>query len=174
MTTETERAEPETRRDILRIWGPLGLVTLLAFVLALRWVGPAPPERMTIATGPAGGGYAEAGARFAEALREAGIEADLVATRGSRENLELLRAGEVDVALVQGGLAMENEPALEGIVSLYLEPLWILAATPIARLEELEGTVVEMGAEGSGTRALAGLREVGRRRAARGPSGSVK
>ncbi|QDV07213.1 hypothetical protein Poly30_27320 [Planctomycetes bacterium Poly30] len=154
-TPEPESPDRELRRDLLRLWAPLALVTLMGALLAFRWVGPAPPERLAIATGPAGGGYAEAGELFAKALRDAGIEADLVATRGSTENLDLLRRGEVDVALVQGGLAKDEEPELAGLVSLYLEPLWMLATTPITGLAELRGAAVEMGAEGSGTRALA-------------------
>ncbi len=155
MTTESQHPEPSMRRDVLRLWGPLGLVTLIAFVLALRSVGPPPPDRVLIATGPAGGGYAAAGAWFAQSLRDAGIEAELVATQGSAENLELLRAGDIDIALVQGGLAVDDEPGLAGVASLYLEPMWIMASTPIARLAELEGASVELGAEGSGTRELA-------------------
>lgn len=154
MTTESHPPEPNMRRDVLRLWGPLGIVTLIILVFAIRSVGPSPPDRVRIATGPADGGYAAAGAWFAQSLRDAGIEADLVATQGSSENLELLRAGDVDVALVQGGLAKDSEPGLAGVVSLYLEPMWIMATTPITRLEELEGESVELGAEGSGTRAL--------------------
>ncbi len=154
MTSELQDPDSSTRSEILRVWLPIGLLTVIAFVLAFRYVGPSPPDRVRIATGPAGGGYAAAGEGFARALREAGIQGDLVETKGSSENLELLRAGEVDIALVQGGLAREEEPELAGVVSLYLEPVWIMAKTPITRLDELDGTVVEMGAEGSGTRAL--------------------
>lgn len=42
-----------------------------------------------------------------------------------------------------------------GVVSLYLEPLWIFAREPLTRLEELEGAHVELGSTGSGSRALA-------------------
>lgn len=155
MTTDRQSPEPSTRRDVLRLWGPLGLVTLIAFGLAMKSVGPSPPDRIRIATGPGDGGYAAAGKRFEKALGPTGIGVDLVETQGSTENLELLRAGEVDVALVQGGLAMGDEPGLAGVVSLYLEPMWIMAPTPISRLEELRGEPVELGTEGSGTRRLA-------------------
>lgn len=150
-----DSANSDRRRDLLRIWTPALLVTLLGFVAAWRFVGPSPPDLVRIATGAPDGGYAAAGEAFAHSLRAAGIEVELVTTRGAAENLERLRAGDVDAALVQGGLARTEEPGLAGVCSLYLEPLWIFSRSPIARLDELAGKRVELGAEGSGTRILA-------------------
>ncbi|MEM9380108.1 MAG: TAXI family TRAP transporter solute-binding subunit [Planctomycetota bacterium] len=153
--TEVRSSEAtEGRRDLLRIWGPIGLLTAVAFAVTLRFVGAPPPDRIRLATGPESGGYAAAGERFAAALREAGIEVDLVATRGSTENLDLLRQSAVDVALVQGGIAGAEEPELEGLLSLYLEPLWIFATEPVDRVDDLLRTPLEIGPEGSGTRPL--------------------
>ncbi len=159
MNAASQDSRRETRRDVIRhsigLWGPLGLVTVIAFAIALRFVGAPPPDRVTIATGPADGGYAAAGALFAAALEDAGIGVDLVATKGALENLELLRSGAVDIGLVQGGLADDEEPELAGIASLYLEPLWLFARRPVTHLTELRGESVELGPEGSGTRVLA-------------------
>ena len=141
-------------RDALRIWGPAVVLTLIGFALAWRYVGPSPPRSIRLSTGAAGGGYQAAGERFRAALERAGVEVVLVESAGSAENLERLRSGEVDVALVQGGLTAAQEPELAGVLSLYLEPLWILAREPIVRLGELEGQRVELGPPGSGTRAL--------------------
>ncbi|MEM1449251.1 MAG: TAXI family TRAP transporter solute-binding subunit [Planctomycetota bacterium] len=154
MDDERANEAKEGRRDLLRLWGPLALVTVVAFAITLRFVGAPPPDRIRLATGPESGGYAAAGERFAAALRDAGIEVDLVATRGSTENLELLREEKVDVALVQGGIARPEEPELVGLVSLYLEPLWIFATESVDRVDDLLGKPIEIGPEGSGTRAL--------------------
>lgn len=141
--------------ESVRVWGLMILIAGLGFFVAWRFVGPPPPKSVRLATGGAGGGYALAGERFREALEEAGIEVELVATQGSVENLELAARGEVDLALVQGGVAAPDQLAdWMGVVSLYLEPLWIFAREPLTRLEELEGASVELGTAGSGSRAL--------------------
>ncbi|MEM9802670.1 MAG: TAXI family TRAP transporter solute-binding subunit, partial [Planctomycetota bacterium] len=155
MSSDGEKHSRDARRDVLKLWGPLGILTLVAFAVALHFADAPPPSRVSIATGPKDGGYALAGARFAKELEDAGIAVDLVATEGSLANLELLRTGQVDVALVQGGLARDDEPELAGVASLYLEPLWIFDREPVARLAELDGRAVDAGEEGSGTRALA-------------------
>jgi hypothetical protein len=79
-------------------------------------------------------------------------------TAGSVENLALLRAGEVDVALVQGGLAAPADgELLEGLASLYHEPLWVFhtLGDDLVDLRGLAGKHLAVGAEGSGTRAVA-------------------
>jgi TRAP-type uncharacterized transport system substrate-binding protein len=142
--------------EFLRVWGVVILVAAIGFLVAWRFVGPPPPERVRLATGGEGGGYALAGERFREALEAAGIEVELVPTQGSLDNLRLARLGEVDLALIQGGVASPEElSGWEGIVSLYLEPLWIFSREPLTRLEELEGRRVELGSPGSGSRELA-------------------
>lgn len=142
--------------ESVRVWGSVLLIAGLGFLIAWRFVGPPPPKSVRLATGAEGGGYALAGEHFRAALEEAGIEVELVATQGSLENLQLASSGEVDLALVQGGVLDPGElEGWMGVVSLYLEPLWIFAREPLTRLEELEGAHVELGTTGSGSRALA-------------------
>lgn len=148
--------DPTERGELLRVWGPAVVLAILGFALAWQFAGAAPPRSIRLATGADGGGYAAAGAKIAAELAGAGVEVVLVETAGSQENLELLRAGDVDVALVQGGLATPEEDAVAGVVSLYLEPLWIFARYTVNQLDELEGMRLDLGSEGSGTRALAG------------------
>ena len=147
--------DDDGRRDLLRLWLPSIALTVLGFVVAWRYAGAAPPSSLRIATGAAGGGYEAAGEHFREEFERAGIALELVPTRGSVENLALLRAGEVDLGLVQGGVVGVDEPELAGVVSLYLEPLWIAAREPLERLDGLAGKRVEIGEPGSGTHALA-------------------
>ncbi len=97
-----------------------------------------------------------------------GITLDVAATSGSVQNLGLLQAERdgVDAAFVQGGVegdakgGVEGAPAeaeLRSLASLYFEPLWIFTrgAPAPARLPELAGLRLAIGAEGSGTRAVA-------------------
>jgi len=145
-------------REAWRVGTTVLLVVALGFAVAYRYVGPPPPRRLVLATGAEGGGYHAAGERYAEHVARAGIELERVATAGSLENLEALRSGAADVALVQGGTAPADVADFaKGIASVFLEPLWIFHAADrqVARLSDLAGLRLEVGAEGSGTRAVA-------------------
>ena len=139
----------------------LTLVLILAgFVFAYQFVDPAPPDRIVLATGAAGGAYQRFGEQYASYLADNGIEVTLRETAGSMENLELLSTDSgVDVAFVQGGLAdgAETENVM-AIGSLYLEPLWLFVRRDfeIDDMSDLAGARVFVGAEGSGTRVVAG------------------
>ncbi|HEY5700985.1 MAG TPA: C4-dicarboxylate ABC transporter substrate-binding protein, partial [Gammaproteobacteria bacterium] len=92
-------------RDHFRIIGPAVLITVLGFIAAYQFVDPAPPKRITIATGGADGAYQLFGRKYQNILERNDIELKVRATAGSIENLQLLEAesGGVDVAFVQGG-----------------------------------------------------------------------
>jgi TRAP transporter TAXI family solute receptor len=142
----------------LAIYGPLLLVMLAGFFVAYQFVEPAPPRTFTLATGGVDGAYHLYGQRYRDLLARDGITVELRNTAGSVENLALLRAGEVDVALVQGGLAAPADgELLEGLASLYHEPLWVFhtLGDDLVDLRGLAGKHLAVGAEGSGTRAVA-------------------
>ena len=145
----------------LRLWLAVAAIATLGFVIAYRFVEPAPPRHLVMATGSPTGAYHAYGQRFQQELARSGIELELRTTAGSIENLGLLARGEVDVAFVQGGTEGAAPEAAElpyaGIASLYYEPLWIFHRTEVAvgRLADLSGKRIEVGPEGSGTRAVA-------------------
>lgn len=144
-------------------WLLLGLAALAASIVL--FVGPSPPTKVTIAGGAAGGAYAKAAEDLAAAMKAVGVEAAVIATTGSVDNLKRLNATDdtrADVALVQGGVASPADAA--GVVSLggvFLEPVWVFvredAATTGAALDfqTLRGLRVAVGAPGSGGRAAA-------------------
>jgi len=102
--------------------------------------------------------YHAFGKRYREAFEPYGIEVVLRTTAGSLENIELLASGEVDLAFVQGGTVPDHHlPHVEGIASLYYEPLWIFhrADLSVTQLTDLAGRRVQVGPPGSGTRAVA-------------------
>ena len=141
--------------DAARIWSIAIAVSAIGFLIAWRYVGSPPPKQLAIAAGAQGGGYWEEAVALRAELAEAGIELTLVETAGSVENLELIGEGRVALALVQGGVAGEEDREVaRGIAALYLEPLWLATRAPVERLEDLRGLRVELGAPGSGTRAL--------------------
>jgi hypothetical protein len=91
-------------------------------------------------------------------LARDGITLEVVPTAGSVDNLELLKSGEVSLALVQGGSATAADRAdLQSLGSLFLEAVWVFTprVSPIHRLNELAGRRVTVGPVGSGTQLLA-------------------
>ena len=145
-------------RDAASTWGLAIVVIGIAFVFTYQFVEPAPPKRITMATGAAGGAYQIYGEQFAAYLAQEGIEIALVESAGAVENLQLLDSDQgVDLAFVQGGLAdlvpTENVVA---VGSLYWEPLWLFVhgQDEINGVGDLVGKRIAVGEEGSGTRAV--------------------
>ena len=115
-------------RDMLVSAGPVALIAAGVLVAAYWWLDPQPPKTLTLATGPAGGAYAEFGHRYAQALARNGITVKLLTTEGSLANLQALRAGEADAAFVRGGSAdpvADGEAGISSLGALYYEPLWV-------------------------------------------------
>ncbi len=150
-------------RRILDIFGTWGIAVLLigaGLALAWRYVDPAPPRSLTLATGDPDGAYHAYGLRYQAILARQGVEVTLVETAGAPENLALLKdpdAG-VDLGFLQGGLASADDDGLLGLASLYFEPFWLFAARSEKPLlmEDLGGRRVAAGDPESGTRAIIG------------------
>ena len=139
-----------------------GVVLLLLAFVWLVWRS-LPPREFTIATGREGGGYYQAAQAYQEFAAARGYTIHIRPTAGSVETLRLLESGEVDLGFVQGGVATGADPlVLSSVGSMYFEPLWIVYRKasfdePIAYLDQLEGKRINLGEEGSGTKALAEL-----------------
>ena len=159
MTTgsSSEGRAGRTWREGIAVVGPALVVMAAGLIIAYQFIKPAPPRHIVFATGPEQGAYAYYGRLYRDRLQREGISVTTESTRGSIENIELLRDHKADVAFVQGGAAAEIEaPHLRSLASLYLEPVWIFVRknASISRLSELRGRRVALDKEGSGTRAL--------------------
>lgn len=117
--------------------------------------------RLVLATATPGGSFPAFGQALAEALRpvDPGLTLDLMATKGSQENLTLLKAGTVDLALVQGDYAYDALKAGEGsggaltvVAPVSSSPgLFVVpAGSAIHRVEDLRGRRVALGTHASG------------------------
>ena len=157
------RRKPNELTDLLKVYGPIAAFVIAGFAVAYLFVDPAPPRRLTIATGSPTGAYHGFGQRYQENLGRDGIAVTLVNTAGTVENLSLLDrsaaddapAPRIDIAFVQSGVgAAVDFPDLVSLASLYFEPLWVLvrADQPPRRFTELAGRRLAIGVEGSGTR----------------------
>lgn len=154
------------RRFLRNLWsqiaiiGPALILVVAGFIFAYQFVGPAPPDRVTMATGSTSGAYHRFGELYAKRFAREGIELTLKSTGGSVENLALLSdpAREVPIAFIQGGIAKpEAHPDLKSLGSVYYEPLWVFVRGdgPARRLTELAGKRIAIGGAGSGTRNIA-------------------
>ncbi len=141
----------------LGVVGGTALVIGAAFWFTWQFVEPAPPGRFVMATGASDGAYHRYGLALKDVVAEQGFTLELVNTRGSVDNLHRLAAREVDIAFVQSGLASEYaSTTLEGLASLFFEPLWIFTRgeLPRPRLSSLAGKRIATGSDGSGSQAI--------------------
>ena len=102
----SKKRETRTAREYAKIYGPAVLITIVGFVVAYQFVDPAPPQRISIATGSPQGAYFAYGKTYSEILERNGVQLEVRATAGSVENIQLLQAESqpVDVAFMQGGI----------------------------------------------------------------------
>jgi TRAP transporter TAXI family solute receptor len=160
-------------RELVLTAGPFVALAIVLLALAYWLLDPTPPRRVVLATGVEQGAYHEFGKRYAQMLSGHGIRVELRLTQGSAENLALLRAGQVDLAFVQGGAddtaARGDEPIDEHLVSLgslFYEPIWLfyradaaqrlMKADRLERLADLPGWRLNVGTPGSGSPNLMG------------------
>jgi len=141
-------------------FAPAIIVTLVGFIVAWQFVNPAPPRTIVIATGQKDGAYFQFAERYRELLAAEGIELQIRETAGSIENIRLLEDShsDVDLAFVQGGVGAQAESdSLVSLASLYFESLWVFyrGDRVINRLTGFSQKRLSIGAEGSGTRAVA-------------------
>jgi TRAP transporter TAXI family solute receptor len=125
-------------------------------------------DRTTVVLGTAtpGGGFPVYGAAVAETINETDptLLVEPRNTKGSTENVPLLEAGGLDIALVQGEVAYETltgigrpPSPLKIIAAMYSTPgmFVVRADSPYRTIEDLRGKPVAFGAKGSGLVILA-------------------
>jgi hypothetical protein len=152
------RSSATGAREMFKVWAPLALIVAAGFLVAYRYVGAPPPRVFRIATGAENGAYHAFAQQYARLLAGDGITLEVIPTAGTVDNLELLKRGDVSLALVQGGCAAAADRAdLQSLGSLFLEEVWVFTPrmSPMRRLNELAGKRVAIGPIGSGTQLLA-------------------
>jgi uncharacterized protein len=119
------------------------------------------PMKIRLGTATPGGGFPVYGAAFVEGVRrfDPDLQIEAVNTKGSTENVPMLEAGTLDIALVQGEVMHE---ALSGIGRPAADLKVVTAMYPTAgmfvvradsgyrRIADLKGKPVAWGAQGSG------------------------
>ena len=121
---------------------------------------------VTLGTATPGGGFPVYGQAVADTINEVDATLDVQPrnTKGSTENVPLLEAGSLDLALVQGEVVHEalagvgRAPAdLRVLAAMYSTPgmFVVRADSPYRSIEDLKGRPVAFGARGSGLIILA-------------------
>lgn len=143
-------------------------IPVAVLLLTLTTSAPAlssDPTRISWATATKGGGFQLFGANIAEVINASDrqLKVEALATKGSRHNLELLEAGEVDVGQVEGNAA---RIALDGVgrPAANLKILSVMYPNPgmfvvrgdsgYERIEDLKGQPIAFGTKASGLRIL--------------------
>ena len=140
-------------------------LVLAGVLLLAAAAASAEPQRLTMATGGTSGVYFPLGGTISQVLTnksngEFAVTAQ--ATGASGENMRLVEAGDVDIAIVQNDVAdaaFNGKPPfrsklgkVRAIARLYPEYLHVVASreSGITRLEDFKGKKISVGARGSG------------------------
>jgi TRAP transporter TAXI family solute receptor len=119
---------------------------------------------ITIATGSAEGTYFKVAQDIKQIAEKEGIPIDVIVTGGSFDNINLLGAGKVDLAIMQLDVLrfvaeiMQKEAGLNVLqeakvaLNLYLEEIHVITKNPeIRTFDQLQGKKVAVGPEKSGS-----------------------
>ena len=146
-------------RDLAVSMGTVLLLSAVAIWIAFYFVRPAPPDTITIASGPEGSTLWTYAEQYRKILARDGVTLKILPSEGSLDNLKRLSDpnSDVDVGFVQGGLSnLVDTSNLVSLGSMFYEPLVVFySGAPLKRLSELKGRRIAIGPEGSGTRILA-------------------
>jgi hypothetical protein len=155
--------------QFLREAWPL-LLLMLVILMGVWWYAdPPPPRRVSIATGSAGGSDEILGKKYAAYFAKKGVTLDLISTEGAQENINRLvdKNEPVQAAFVQAGVARPKDitRSIQSLGSIAYDPIWFFyrgQEINSADFEELRGKLkyfkgkkINIGAEGSGTHAIA-------------------
>ncbi len=139
------------------------LALILSFYTHVAWA-------LTIATGPSDGSYFQIAQDIKNVVGKEGIDLQVMATKGSLENLELLTSGKADLAIVQldalrfisdvakQDLGVDVFEKIKVVLNLYPEEIHILTnKKDVQTFYNLEGKRVSVGAPGGGTAVTAAV-----------------
>lgn len=147
-------------RDAAVSFGPIVLVALIGIWLTVWLIRPAPPNTLTIITGPPNSNFWNTAQKYRQILARDGVTLRVLTSDGSLDNLNKLMDPkvDVDVGFVQGGLATEaaaNTLVSLGSVSYVPVSVFYHTTAIVESLDDLRGKRVAVGVPGSGARVLA-------------------
>jgi hypothetical protein len=114
----------------------------------------APPNTITITSGPEGSTFRRTAGRYAKILQRNGVTLKILPSEGSVDNIKRLAdpSSKVDIGFVQGGVSKEiNTDKLVSLGSISYQPLFVFyrSGSNIELLSQLIGKQVAVGEVGS-------------------------
>jgi TRAP transporter TAXI family solute receptor len=135
--------------------------TILLLIICLQ---ASVASAFTIATGPSDGSYSQIAQDIKSVAGKENIDIQVMPTKGSLENIQLLGTGRVDMAIVQlDALRFVSDvlkqqqnldlfDSIKVVLNLYPEEIHVLSnKSDIQTFYQLEGKRVSVGTEGGGT-----------------------
>ncbi|MFC4913806.1 TAXI family TRAP transporter solute-binding subunit [Actinomadura gamaensis] len=128
-----------------------------ADVLAAGCGGSGERTVLRLVTGEKGGPYQALGDRFAAELRRGGFTVSVVPTNASVQNLAMLADGRADLGFALADSADRavrvEHRRVDALARMYMNHVHLVvrADSPVARVSDLAGRPVSLGADGSGT-----------------------
>ncbi|MGA2469054.1 MAG: TAXI family TRAP transporter solute-binding subunit, partial [Thermodesulfobacteriota bacterium] len=119
----------------------------------------APPNTITITSGPDGSMFRRTAERYAKILQRNGVTLRILPSEGSVDNIKRLAdpSSKMDIGFVQGGVSKGiKTDRLVSLGSISYEPLFVFyrSGSNIELLSQLIGKRVAVGEVGSGTQTL--------------------
>jgi len=138
----------------------IGLLSLVTIFAVFWFFHSAPPDTITITSGPEGSIFRANAEKYGKILARNGVKLKILPSEGSQENLKRLAdpSFRVDIGFVQGGVVGElNIDKLVSLGSVSYEPLLIFyrSADTFELLSQMKGKRLAIGPKGSGTQTLA-------------------
>lgn len=148
------------------VWCCMAVLLSAPTLVTGETTAAAGPAEVVLGTATPGGGFQLFGQHLAEAINavDPQLRVAAIPTRGSRQNLELLEAGEIHIGLVEGNAAhlalggTDRAPAdLRVLAVMYPNPgmFAVRADSPYRTIGDLRGRPVVFGTRASGLRLLA-------------------
>jgi len=140
--------------------GAIGVVIFSGLILigaGFFFVHSAPPNTITITSGPEGSVFYTNACKYSAILARQGVKLNILTSHGSPDNLQRLcdPSFPVDVGFVQGGVTNEADDQLVSLGSISYQPLMVFyRGAPIESLADLTGKRLAIGPAGSGTHTL--------------------
>jgi TRAP-type uncharacterized transport system substrate-binding protein len=135
----------------------LGVLLLVGITLYFLWDTLFPNHySLSITPGSPKTRRTKVATSLAEQLRTSRVHLRVLATVGSEEALAEVNSGELDLALVQGGLSARGLDNVRQVAALYTEPLHLLVKKDLQEtvtrdLTALKGKRINLSKPGSGT-----------------------
>jgi hypothetical protein len=143
-------------------WLALGLALAgLAVALGTTLRGAGSPARpVTLTSGVSGTTRTRVAQALASDAAALGVEVRVVETGGTRDALDRVNAGTVDLAIIPGAFPIERLPNVREVAPLYIEALHLLVKKELAdtvadNLTTLHGRTVSLGPRDSTTAGMA-------------------